>query len=457
MHRQTDKEEKPSERAESVDLSEKLQFLFDLNIQLLTSQVVLGLELDYKNILLASAQEIFNTNVLYVSLSSLNVFTNKISSHELSLPNNNNDILLRHHSNPNTSSVNHAYLHVCDFQSKIQLINDNNTHFKENLHFVGPTSLKASLIYDMGQNELYSSINLGSINVTVNRKLVDFFLNLSSCFISKDTNSTGTTTKAVIPKKSEQNEFKLEFLQHEDDLRNGSFRFSIIDENYVKQSLKSPHVDVVESSNFWLMSHVKLPDIDEIICVDDMATHMLTSSISWRYATRRAITNLKIQPLPFVGSIADLSKSITEASEAKLSLKCYLEYLNECTKRFCVLKEFTLEEGAYTHVINTSKDENPENLSFAKVWRIRLSNEAKRFIYASSLLASCVVDSIEFSQTLLGSKRLFHSHAEFTCDNLELKLNTVNLGETHSMKTADLVSVNLNEFALKCLVNKCKN
>ena len=157
--------------------------------------------------------------------------------------------------------------------------------------------------------------------------------------------------------------------------------------------------------NVLILLKVRLPNIDEIICVDDIPSQNLKSTICWRYSNRRALINLRLLPLPFVGVG---SVSILENNDSAKQLKCFLEYLNECTKCFCILKEFTIEEGAYTNVLKILSNENMENLVFSKVWRIRLSNEAKRFIYASSLLASCVVDSIEFNQTS------FHSHVEFT-------------------------------------------
>jgi hypothetical protein len=194
-----------------------------------------------------------------------------------------------------------------------------------------------------------------------------------------------------------------------------------------------------------------LPNVNEIICVDDMPIQSLKSTISWRYSTRRAIINLRLLPLPFVG-VGSVTM-VENKNDFTKQLKCYLEYLNECTKCFCIVKEFTIEEGNYTNVLKNLSCENMENLVFSKVWRIRLSNEAKRFIYASSLLASCLVDSIELN------KVSFHSHVEFSCDNIEVKLNTINLvnDSSNAISTADLFSVNLNELAFKVLLNNCKS
>ena len=56
----------------------------------------------------------------------------------------------------------------------------------------------------------------------------------------------------------------------------------------------------------------------------------------------------------------------------------------------------------------------------SKCWRIRFSNETKRLVYASSLLASTRVNSIEFEDN-----DIFHSHLEVSINNVEIKLNSL--------------------------------
>ena len=49
-----------------------------------------------------------------------------------------------------------------------------------------------------------------------------------------------------------------------------------------------------------LIAHIKLPKVNEIICVDDLneSNSVFASTVSWRYSKRRALTSLVIQPLP---------------------------------------------------------------------------------------------------------------------------------------------------------------
>jgi hypothetical protein len=138
-------------------------------------------------------------------------------------------------------------------------------------------------------------------------------------------------------------------------------------------------------SNSWLLSHVRLPRENEAICIDDLSLfvasgtiqdNFYSSSICWRYSSRRSLINVRIKPLPFVGVANDLDgsvqtmKTISENSDelgspvtnnpathksskslAQNSLKCFLEYLNECTRQFVLVKEFFIQDGQYTNVI----------------------------------------------------------------------------------------------------------
>lgn len=185
-----------------------------------------------------------------------------------------------------------------------------------------------------------------------------------------------------------------------------------------------------------------MPSSNEIICIDDLSdssisqSHEMTSSVCWRYSKKRSLTSLKILPLPLVGN------TISIESDQKSNLKCYLEYFNECTKCFVVLKEFYIQEGVYTIVLdNIIQNLNYKQLVYSKIWRIRLSKEAKRFIFASSLLASTRIDSIELLQS---NKKALNSNIEFCVSNLEFKLNTLK---------SDLALINLSEFCAKATFN----
>ena len=156
--------------------------------------------------------------------------------------------------------------------------------------------------------------------------------------------------------------------------------------------------------------HLILANTNEIVCVDDLSYHDTVSSICWTYHTKRSIISLIILPLPFIGS-----------QELKTSgkFKFYMEYLDESTKKFDLFKDFDIQEGTQTCVVDTNLDQFMlTDLTWAKTWRIRLSDEAKKFIFASSLLASTKVDSIELTA----------EHSKIDLDlrisNIEFKVNS---------------------------------
>jgi hypothetical protein len=131
-------------------------------------------------------------------------------------------------------------------------------------------------------------------------------------------------------------------------------------------------------NNLHLLSHVRLPKINEIICVDDLnvSDHLpekiantFSSHVTWCYPHRRAIVNFIIYPLPFIGNSTTASYGQDEQTN---NFECFLEYLNDCTKKFCLLKEFYIREGVQTTIIEQTSDIN--SLIFAKCWRIRLSD-----------------------------------------------------------------------------------
>ena len=70
------------------------------------------------------------------------------------------------------------------------------------------------------------------------------------------------------------------------------------------------------------------------------------------YEKRRALVDFKIFPLPFVpGIVGDKEKNNISC------LKCYLEYFNEATKKFSVMKEFEIREGVCTSVIEKKNEQ----------------------------------------------------------------------------------------------------
>ncbi len=80
-------------------------------------------------------------------------------------------------------------------------------------------------------------------------------------------------------------------------------------------------------------------------------------------------------------------------------------------------------------------------LVYSQCWRIRFSDETKRLVYASSLLASTRVDSIEFEDN-----EQFSAHLELSLNNIELKLNQIS-----NNNNSELALLNLNEFNLRLM------
>jgi hypothetical protein len=272
---------------------------------------------------------------------------------------------------------------------------------------------------------------------------------------------------------------------HEDDLRTGAFKYTVINDAYVNNVVKNKptsnqHTHAASSSSsspsssYLNMAHVRLPHPNEAVCVDTLLEFTpppqfdLASYLCWRYPRPRALVHLKILPLPFVTTLdAGLDEPVvpgvnTNNKKQPEQFKCYLEYLNECTRKFTVLKEFCLREDTDTIVIEKQDGlllngtvSLSKHFVYARVWRVRLGNEAKRAVCASSLLVSTIADSIELDQqcessnsSLLAGLGLVNVHLELAVSNIELKLNSVHLN------TNDLVLVNVSDVAGRVLVNR---
>ena len=235
----------------------------------------------------------------------------------------------------------------------------------------------------------------------------------------------------------------------------GSFKYTIINDSFVSKLFcsKTSMDSQCNSANYFNLAHIRLPQVNEVICVDNLLEFRLqfdlTSYVCWRYSKPRALTHFKILLLPFNTNVAGTSKK----AEFK-PVKCYLEYLNECTKKLVVFKEFWIDENATETVVIEKFDTFlPKNrISFAKhfvyakVWRVRLSTEARQSILASSLLASTIIDTIEMNQTQ--NSNLHNFHLELNVSNIEVKLNSINLN------TNDLVLVNLSDLKTRMLINQ---
>jgi hypothetical protein len=73
---------------------------------------------------------------------------------------------------------------------------------------------------------------------------------LSSYLLKNESKEEANEILSAKPLK--ENECSLEFIRHDDDIRNGAFKYTVIDENFLKIS-SHPN-----TNNLWLMSHVNI-------------------------------------------------------------------------------------------------------------------------------------------------------------------------------------------------------
>ena len=297
--------------------------------------------------------------------------------------------------------VNTIDLSLNDFNLKYQL---NSSEF---IQVLGPITINTSLHHDLIVNELFARANLGSFNFTINKNFIHIIDRLSKYVnqASIELSEEPIEPKTYIPSVERFN----------DEFRSGIFKYKLIDNNYIKTMNSS-------SDNMHLFGHLTLPNVNEIVCVDDLFDGSFDSHVTWTYPGRRALTNLTIQPLPLV----DATPSAP--------LTCYLEYLNDSNKQFILLKNFSITEGAQTEVLKL-KEFTFSKLVYAKVWRIRLSNDAKKVMYASSLLLSTRVDSLEMVKPL---NRKLYAHLDLAVDSINFKFNMVNHSELVGLSFSDL-------------------
>jgi hypothetical protein len=438
-----------------------VQFFLDCNARLLTSQLIFILELPNR----ADTQA---CRSIMASLSSMSANFTRVdrdikknrSVNALIRASNKNSI---RQQSPCNELVN---LKINDIQCKLQ--HSTNGGYS---HFVGPVTIKCALDYSAVANELHSTIDLGSFNITLNPQLlsllIDAFEQINN--MTSESNESSKLTSVLNHREKQVDRINYDeqlekaVIRRDDELRNGSFRYTIIDDNWIRSSrtknhTSSPSVSEISSTSA-RFAHIRLPNESEIVCVDDLSMLMTNaenvSHVCWRYSTRRALVLVKIAPLPFVGIGEPISQQVKTEQAVTNGLKCFLEYYNECSKKFMTLKEFFIIEGLASIVVERERIESAgelRRLVFSRMWRIRLSTEAARYIYASSLLASTRVDSLELNQSL-GAKNLRHIHADLRLGNVELKLNTVDKLRAANA-SADLIIVNMSELSTRLIYDE---
>lgn len=379
--------------------------LHSMNIKLSTSQIVVIFELESNS----------TTNSVCLSL---------------------NGLCLNLHNFNFSSNINHLDFKLSDFQCKLEMVDEQN---KINcVHFIGPITLKFYLNYSESENQVYALADLGSFNVSFNKRIFMVLQELM-LFIDQHLQPKLSSSSSVI-KTSQTDNFNqfISVSKHDDNLRSDRLSYTIVDDILIGKILASSQSQSQNLANIRLPQHV-----NEIVCVEATQAD-LVNYVCWRYEKPRALTHVKILPLPF------MSADMLPATDSNRSFTGYLEYLNECTKCFQTLAEFEIVEETETLVVEKfdqfiqgNKLPPSKSLVYAKVWRIRLSKEAKSSIFTSSLLPSTIVDSIEIDQKLSPIK--MSAHVELNVSNIELKLNTKN--------TIELIVINLSDLSTRLVAH----
>jgi hypothetical protein len=144
-----------------------IDWLFNLNIRLFTAQFVFIFELSKGN-------NASTSNSMILSFTTLSINLNK------SLINNNNYA--------DEDYVNHSNLKLNDFHCKLETIERSQQNQNvDYVHFLGPFTLKFYSFFSPRENKIFANIDLGSFNVSFNRKLADFFDDLAK-FIKEQLN-----------------------------------------------------------------------------------------------------------------------------------------------------------------------------------------------------------------------------------------------------------------------------
>jgi len=313
--------QKPEELSSADD--KQYQTLFDMNICFRTSQLILVAEME------------------------------PVTSFSLCL----NALSLRLSSQTEANLINFS---LEDLQARFSQMDLNERNLIADCsQLFGPFTVNLELGHNPSENEIYLAVDLGSININfssrlleMTRKLVEFVV--KAVGVNEGNQNDSEKRCAVKNKKLKQEEGlrspgKPGFILHIDDIRNGSMKYNVVDEAFVRRVLKEA-ASKKTSENLHLLSHIRLPNVGEILCVDDLNLKgdeaKFVSYVAWQYARRRAIIEFRLFPLPFLGA----------EKNNEVGLKCYLEYLNEASKKFVILKEFVIREGASTCVIEKASD-----------------------------------------------------------------------------------------------------
>ena len=400
--------------------SNSAMFMEDFIIKINTSQVAINMELIHKK---------YNFEV-------------KISSIKI-------DLRVKNHEHSKFETE-HMLLDSNIENVSFNLI-DNNSEKSLDFEMIRPFVLSIKLKFNFEFNEFYVFLRGDCIYLNINKNIAEIIKLLSETVIEYQ--------NLILENFSQGNQIEtknffmpsMNYQIDEDDMRNKNFSFFI---NGNPQDNESKCL------------RLRLPDANQIL-INQHNTHDFNdcANVCWRYSEMRAVVFASIQPLSFMNFVSFTKRNDMKEHDAKI--KCYLECLNECTNSFEIVKEFCIQNGKFTLIIDVKNSlENIRNhfgLIYSFCWRLRLSKESMGFIDIASVLAASRIDSIVYRRPKYNNvdliKRFVHFEASLSYIDIKHYTHQKNV-ETILMKFNDnkvklmLASVNDNLFVNICLLGK---
>ena len=347
--------------------------------------------------------------------------------------------------------------------SKIENISLNYFNQNSNQQFIfyeviRPFFLSMQYKYHYTINENFVSLQCDQISLNISKNIVEN-IELFQHSINKYQEiflKNKFTRNDIHEKKIKINSNSVQYEIKEDDMRNNNFSF-FINNNPEKNELDLQRMMLPSSNQIMVNQHNS----------NNFKDH---ATICWRYDEMRSIIFACIQPISFLNSRSSVKNKIDlELNDSKndfgIKIKCYLEFLNECTNSFETVKEVFIKQSQFITIIDFKNElKNIKNYSYlphAFIWRLRLSKESLGFIDVTSLLAGIRIDSIIFKRSNNDEifKEYFHIEAAIQCINInhftfQKNIETAiakfidNKIKTIYLKENDLISINF------CLLGK---
>ena len=277
--------------AANGDSNSIVQLFFNVNTHVSVNQLVVQLEIEAPSSDISSSS---SNNSVQISLGKLEAHSGKLP-HELYSPSERAYTL---------GHKNYASLVLDDLRCQMLDTGTGTDKVAAHRHYIdiiGPLSLNSFAAHSPGDNELHAQIGLGSFSVCVNRRVLELVSNVSAMFATDDSTTAAAAAAAAATAVASSNQpeqqftdedapdeaseggenkcpsdgelFAASLISHQDDLRQNRFKYTIVDDSYVKsmnkQQQHQQHHHHLHQT--WLVAHVRLPHVNEIVCVDDMS------------------------------------------------------------------------------------------------------------------------------------------------------------------------------------------